>query len=176
MHAGPTKRRWALAALLGVAVVLAAIPALRSAGSRTLAAAPALPRTRLSGPRVSLASLRGRPVVVNFWASWCGPCAREARQLERFARLAPEHAALVGVDLNDSRAGGEAFVRRFSLSYPILRYRGNALSARYHLVGLPTSIVIDPQGRIVATLSGPQTVASLRAALGTAAGVSKTSN
>jgi hypothetical protein len=83
---------------------------------------------------------------------------------------------LVGVDLNDSRAGGEAFVRRFSLSYPILRYRGNALSARYHLVGLPTSIVIDPQGRIVATLSGPQTVASLRAALGTAAGVSKTSN
>src|ERR1019366_3557494 len=81
-------RRWALTALLAAALVAVAIPALRPAAGRALRPAPALPRALLSGPRVSLASLRGRPVVVNFWASWCDGCTREALQLERFSQLA----------------------------------------------------------------------------------------
>ncbi len=165
MHGQPSWRRWALTALLAVALVAAAIPALRSSAGRAPRPAPPLPTEVLRGPRVSLASLRGRPVVVNFWASWCGACTREAPALERLSRLAPEHAAVVGVDLNDTHAGAMRFLRRFEQTYPILVANGGLVSSGYGLVGLPTSYVIDGRGRIVATLRGAQTVASLMRAL-----------
>jgi cytochrome c biogenesis protein CcmG/thiol:disulfide interchange protein DsbE len=174
MHAGASpwrsgRRRWLLTAVLAAALVALAIPALEPAAGRRLRPAPALPRSALSGPAVTLASLRGRTVVVNFWASWCGPCAREAPALERFARAPTAGAALVGVDLNDTRSGAARFIRRFALSYPILSAHGGSLAASYGFVGLPTTVVVDPDGRIAATLSGEQTLAALRAAVGAAA-------
>src|ERR1035441_7706640 len=125
-------RRWALTALLAAALVAVAIPALRPAAGRALRPAPALPRALLSGPRVSLTSLRGRPVVVNFWARWCDGCTREALQLERFSQLAPEHAVVVGVDLDDTPGAAMAFVRRFGLTYSIVRASDDGISARVH--------------------------------------------
>jgi cytochrome c biogenesis protein CcmG/thiol:disulfide interchange protein DsbE len=169
MRGGVSRRRWALTAVLAVALVAVAIPALRPAPGRALRAAPPLPKAVLSGASVSLRSLRGRPVFVNFWASWCNPCNREARALERFARLAPRHAVVVGIDLNDTLSGARAFVRRFGLTYPVLRAASDAVSASFGLNTLPTTYVIDPRGRIAATLSGPQTVATLTAALAAAA-------
>ena len=161
-------RRWALTALLAAALVAVAIPALRPAAGRALRPAPALPRALLSGPRVSLASLRGRPVVVNFWASWCDGCTREALQLERFSQLAPEHAVVVGVDLDDTPGGAMAFVRRFGLTYSIVRASDDGISASFGLAFLPTTYVSNRRGRIAATLRGPQTVATLTDALAAA--------
>ena len=170
MLGGVSRRRWALTAVLAVALVAVAVPALRSAPGRLLRPAPALPTATLSGRAVSLAALRGRPVYVNFWASWCNPCNREARALERFARLAPQHVVVVGVDLNDTLAGGRIFVRRYGLTYPIMRAGGAAISSAFGLQTLPTTFVIDRRGRIAATLDGPQTVATLTGALAAAAG------
>jgi cytochrome c biogenesis protein CcmG/thiol:disulfide interchange protein DsbE len=169
MLGGVSRRRWALTVLLAVALVAVAIPALRSAPGRVLRPAPALPGEALSGRAVSLASLRGRPVFVNFWASWCNPCNREARALESFARLGRQHAVVVGVDLNDTLSGARVFVHRYGLTYPILRAGGEAVSSAFGLETLPTTFVIDRRGRIAATLNGPQTVATLTAALAAAA-------
>jgi cytochrome c biogenesis protein CcmG, thiol:disulfide interchange protein DsbE len=127
--------------------------------------APALPTQVLSGPRVSLASLRGRPAVVNFWASWCAPCKQEAPELERFAAGLDHKASLVGVDWNDGAASARAFVARNHWSYSVLRDARGDVGNAYGLNGLPTSFVIDPSGKIVQTLPGPQTAASLKRAL-----------
>jgi cytochrome c biogenesis protein CcmG/thiol:disulfide interchange protein DsbE len=135
------------------------------AGSR----APALPSRLLSGRMVDLASLRGRPALVNFWASWCSPCRQEAPRLERLAE-ADRRVHVLGVDWNDSASDARAFVQSLGLRYPILRDGSGAVGDRYGITGLPSTFVLDPQGRIATVLRGPQTSAGLRAALSSASG------
>jgi cytochrome c biogenesis protein CcmG/thiol:disulfide interchange protein DsbE len=133
--------------------------------------APALPTDRLSGTSVSLASLRGRPALVVFWASWCTPCEQEAPALERFARALNGQAALVGVNWSDpSLAGAKAFVKRFGWTFPVLRDPDESSGQKYGVSGLPTTYAIDSSGRIRDTLRGPQTQASLGRALAVARG------
>lgn len=128
-------------------------------------AAPALPPQTLQGGQVTLASLRGRPALVNFFASWCPPCVREAPQLQRaYARLAG-HVGVVAVDWNDGRSGALSFLRRFGWTMPVLEDPNGLVGDRYGLAGLPTTFVLDARGRIVRRLTGPQTSASLLAAV-----------
>jgi cytochrome c biogenesis protein CcmG/thiol:disulfide interchange protein DsbE len=158
--------RWAVTAALGLALVAAIAVALGPAGSRTAGRpAPALPSAVLVGPRVDLASLRGRPAFINFWASWCGPCRREAPRFERFARLTAGRAKVVGIDWGDGLAGARSFIRRYGLTYPILRDAKDATGARFGLIGLPTTYVLDSRGRIALTLFGEQKIAALGRAL-----------
>lgn len=134
-------------------------------------AAPALPTDRVSGSAVTLASLRGRPSLVVFWASWCTPCEQEAPALERFARALHGRATLVGIDWSDpSLSGAKAFVRRFGWTFPNLRDPDETSGQRYGVSGLPTTYAIDGSGRIRETLRGPQTQATLAQALAAAAG------
>ena len=134
--------------------------------------APPLPAAVLQPPHESLASLRGEPALVNFWASWCEPCRQEAPELERFQRSL-RGARLVGVDYTDREGAGRDFVHEYGWSFPILDDPDGIYGARYHLGGLPTTVVLDSQGRIVQTLRGPQTAATLRTALHAAEGSSK---
>src|SRR5438309_801539 len=115
-----------LLALAGAAVVVAvAIFGLASGSSSTGREAPALPRERLAGTPVALASLRdaahGHGAVVVFWASWCGPCEREAPALERFSQSAVGRGRIVGVDWSDARGGATAFVSRYRWTFPNVR-------------------------------------------------------
>jgi len=129
--------------------------------------APPLPATALTAARPTLASLHGRPAFVVFWASWCGPCATEAPAIERFARSLGHHATLIGVDWNDpSTSNARAFVRRYGWTFPILSDPAGSVGDTYGLRGLPTTFVLDAQGRIAATLQGEQTEKSLSEALG----------
>lgn len=128
-------------------------------------AAPPLPSQVLRGPKVDLASLRGRPALINFWASWCAPCKQEAPELERLARGLHGEARLVGVDWNDTTANARAFIREHGLTYPNLRDGSSEVANDYGLTGLPTTFVLDSEGRIARTLRGPQTAATLRQAL-----------
>jgi cytochrome c biogenesis protein CcmG/thiol:disulfide interchange protein DsbE len=152
----------------GAVAAIAALLLFGLAGSRSAVGgtAPALPTDRLSGEAVSLASLRGRPALVVFWASWCTGCEQEAAALEHFARGLQGHAALVGVDWSDpSLANARAFVKRYDWTFPTLRDPDETSGQKYGVTGLPTTYAIDRAGRIRATLRGPQTQTSLTRAL-----------
>lgn len=149
-----------------VGVVLAEV--LTAGGGESKREAPQLPNQVLNGPRVDLASLRGKPALVNFWASWCEPCRQEAPELKRFDRTLGNKANLVGVDWNDTTDNATKFIADAGWQYPILRDPSQAVGSAYGLNGLPTTFVLNAQGQIVETLRGPQTAAKLRQALASA--------
>lgn len=157
--------------LLGIvvgAVLLAVFVVLGLAGAPTTRGrlAPALPTTRLSGPAVTLAGLKGKPVIVTFWASWCGPCAREAPALQRFSEGLGGRAQLVGVNSSDlSSTGARSFISRYRWTFPNLRDAAGTVGNSYGIGNLPTTFLIDSGGRIRQKLPGPQTQQSLDQAL-----------
>jgi cytochrome c biogenesis protein CcmG, thiol:disulfide interchange protein DsbE len=159
---------WGCAAVAVLALVLFG---LRGGGARNGRAAPRLPSERLSGAAVSLAALRGHPVLVTFWASWCEPCEHEAAALERFSRGLGTRATLIGVDWSDpSLSAARAFVRRYGWSFPNLRDSRGSTGLAYGVTGLPTTFVLDSAGRVRATLRGPQTQQTLAGALARVSG------
>jgi thiol-disulfide isomerase/thioredoxin len=129
-------------------------------------AAPALPATVLAGRRVTLASLRGRPAIVHFWASWCGPCEKEAPELAALTARLRGRATLVGVDWSDNASHAAAFVRRHRWSFPNLEDHDGSVGNDYRLAGLPTTFLLDARGRIVKQMTGPETAKALLAAVG----------
>jgi cytochrome c biogenesis protein CcmG, thiol:disulfide interchange protein DsbE len=159
---------WILAA---VALVAFVVFGLAGSGDHSGRAAPPLPGARLSGAPVTLAILHGRPALVTFWASWCGPCAREAPALERFSNALHGRATLVGVNWEDpSLAEARSFLKRYRWSFPNLRDPDGASGPGYGVVFLPTTVALDRSGRIRATLRGPQTRQTLSRALAAAGG------
>lgn len=136
------------------------------------------PATRRPAPRLAGTILQGTPSdltlgstvrLVNFWASWCVPCRKEAPELARYTRTR-ESATLVGVDTSDTASAARAFIRRYHWRFTNLAANDGSLASDYRIPGLPTTIVVDSQGRIAALLAGPQTVSSLRAAASSIAG------
>jgi len=159
---------WTLAAAAAVAaLVIFGLAPGRSASSGRQA--PVLPREHLAGPMVTLASLlsgaSGRPALVVFWASWCGPCAREAPALERFYQSRAGHDRMVGVDWSDGISGARSFIRRYSWTFPNVRDAEGTVGNNYRLTGLPSTFVLDSHGRIRQVLHGPQSENTLQAAL-----------
>jgi len=155
-------RRAAVVLVAALAVVIGVGAATRQS-SAPRRAAPALPTQALRPPAVTLASLRGHPALVNFWASWCHPCAKEAPELARLGR--ERSVRLVSVDTGDDAADARRFVAHYGWSFPVLRDDSGSVRERYNITGLPTTFALDARGRIVRTLTGPQTVGSLKAAL-----------
>ena len=156
-------RRVAVVAVCLVAILIVAEIATSGKGSKT-SRAPELPSEVLVGPRVDLDSLHGNVAIVNFWASWCDPCKREAPAFERFSRNLPSGVRLVGVNWDDGVGAAKAFIRRYGWRYPNLRDGSDAVGARFGLTGLPATFVLDRDGRIAKTLRGPQTVAKINEA------------
>jgi cytochrome c biogenesis protein CcmG, thiol:disulfide interchange protein DsbE len=125
-------------------------------------AAPALRLPGLDGGRVDLADLRGRPVVVNFWASWCLPCTREFPLLRQaLAAHAGDRLAVVGVLVNDDPASARAFQRRAGGTWPVgVDADGRAVAA-FGAVGLPQSYFVRPDGTLASRQLGELTRTSL---------------
>ena len=159
--------------IIGLGLVLAAIGGIIAAeiatsGGQPTRPAPALPTEVLSGHRVDLESLHGKPALINFWASWCAPCKQEAPELRRFAEQIGHRATLVGVDWNDRPENARAFIAQSDWRYPVLRDSSGEVGNAYGLNGLPTTFVLDSGGQIVQKLQGPQTASSLSQALASA--------
>ena len=114
----------------------------------------------------SSASMRGRVLVVNFWASWCGPCRAEQPALSAVARDDRDRGVMViGVNVQDTRAAALAYVREFQVPYPSLFDRSAQIAARLPAVALPTTFILDRDGVIAYQLTGKTTVPILRSRL-----------
>ena len=160
------------AAVLALAVVLvwrlAHQP--KAVAQGKLVPAPAFRLSRLSGGgKVSLAALRGRAVVVNFWASDCIPCKKETPRLQAaFERWQAKRVAFVGVDVLDSRSAARRFVARYGVTYDNGFDALGDTASRFGVVGTPTTFFIDRRGRIVERILGPVSVAELDSQIGRA--------
>jgi cytochrome c biogenesis protein CcmG, thiol:disulfide interchange protein DsbE len=123
----------------------------------------------LGGPRVSLAQLRGTPVVLNFWASWCDPCRAEAPVLQRaWSRERARGVLFLGLNMQDITDDAHAFARAANVSYPSLRDPSNGVAHRWGVTGLPETFFLSAQGRVVGHVVGAVSPAQLAAGIAAA--------
>lgn len=114
------------------------------------------------GARMQLGELKGKAVVLDFWATWCGPCELQAPILDRIARRHQKKGLVVlGVNVDDPPDLARAYAAKKGLSYPIVSDETRDASGRYGVDKLPSLVVIDKQGRVVAYLTGIVDEASL---------------
>jgi len=118
--------------------------------------APVFELTAFDGHTYQLADLRGRVVVINFWASWCIPCEQEAEFLENAWQHYQERDVLfIGIDYVDTETEAKAFMRRFNVSYPNGPDLGTRISQAYRIKGVPETYIIDSKGTLASVKIGP---------------------
>ena len=111
--------------------------------------------TRALDQDLSLFELRGTPIVLNFWASWCLPCRDEADTLQAgWERHGPGGVLYLGLDMQDLTDDALAFVEEFSITYPTIRDPGRDVANDYGTIGIPETYFIDARGRVVAHMIG----------------------
>lgn len=121
---------------------------------------------RLDGTTDALDRYRGHAVVVNLWASWCAPCRDELPALDQIYRENRARGLVVlGIDQGEASSVAATFVRERKVDYPILLDEDQRYGRAYAALGLPTTIFVDPGGRIVRGVDGAMTLAQLRAAV-----------
>jgi len=155
---------------IAAALAIAAITVVSLTGNgtgarpRTLPAARnfSLPALGHPGQRVSLAAFAGRPVIVNFFASWCAPCKRETPTLARFYRQAGGRITVIGVDSNDQPGPAMHFVRSSGVRYPVgADPLPASTTTSYGVIALPQTFFLDARHRIVKRVFGALTAKDL---------------
>jgi cytochrome c biogenesis protein CcmG, thiol:disulfide interchange protein DsbE len=156
------RRTGQIVALVGVVALLVVLIlhlVRRSSPPKLGGPAPQFSLDRLDGDgTLSLASLRGKPVVINFFASWCEPCKREAPALERlWHTYRKQGVVFLGIDTNDARSDALHFLRAHGITYPTLRdARGLVAANGYDVANMPMTFFVSRTGRLVATtILGP---------------------
>jgi cytochrome c biogenesis protein CcmG/thiol:disulfide interchange protein DsbE len=104
---------------------------------------------------LALADLRGKPVVLNFWASWCGPCREEAPMLNAAAERYGDRVHVVGVNIRDSRIEALEFAREFEYAFPSVVDGDGRIYNDYGLTGQPETFIIDAEGKVFQHIQGP---------------------
>ena len=129
----------------------------------------ALAGETLEGEQLDIADWRGDPVVVNLWASWCGPCRAEAADLENvYLQFESSGVKFLGLNTRDGLAAAKAFNTRFNTSYPSIQDKDGQLTLVFGNLGpaaTPSTLILDSQGRVAARILGPTTQSQLRVVL-----------
>ncbi|HEV7535856.1 MAG TPA: TlpA disulfide reductase family protein [Acidimicrobiia bacterium] len=169
----PRRRRWGWW-LLSVAVLVGAVAAAGVTTDDRLSKVPgtmrltgaaktfALDDVRPGHPAVSLEALRGKPVVLNFFGSWCPPCVRELPALEAMSQRYRGRVQFVGVTFNDARDAARSLLERAGVSYPAGFDAKSDLAYDYGIRGMPTTVFIDPEGNLVEGKKGEFSEVQLR--------------
>jgi thiol-disulfide isomerase/thioredoxin len=137
--------RFPLAALLA-ALVAVAWPADATDGSPP---APEFKLANRAGGELSLSGLKGQVVMINFWASWCGPCRKEFPALDQiYSKYKPMGFQMVAINVESEKADAERFLGQTPVSFPILFDPDNKVSGNYGVSAMPTTFLVDRQGRL----------------------------
>ncbi len=147
-----TKRLWLLLTLLAVVGAASALGACGGSGSPASSASSADVQF-LSPADFSVADYAGKPLVVNYFGSWCGPCKAEAPDLAAFSEARSDEAAFVGVAVNDTQSDVVDFMSEFGLTYPVV-LDDNSLGAKDGVTGVPTTIFYNAGGQEVDRIVG----------------------
>ncbi|HYZ91683.1 MAG TPA: TlpA disulfide reductase family protein [Actinomycetota bacterium] len=113
-----------------------------------------LPNLADSDARIALSSFRGRPLVVNFWASWCDPCREEAPELVRARRAFAKRVRFLGVNILDGREEALKYLRTYRIRFPNVQDTRAVVAKRYGVTGAPETVFIDESGNVVGKYIG----------------------
>ncbi len=159
--AAPTRTRsLARAFVFGTLVVfiglLAAGMRMRASGPIDKGPAPAFSMPLFDGPELNLADLKGKVVVLNFWASWCPPCKDEAPYFEKvYRQYKGRGVVFLGVDYMDTEKEAREFIQTFNITYPNGPDLRGKISQAYRIRGVPETFFIDKQGNLQGMVKGP---------------------
>lgn len=146
------------ALILSALLAGAGVPALAAGPTTPVAVGQVLPDMRmdgLNGPARDLASYRGRPLIVNLWASWCGPCQAEAASLERFAWSdTGRRYVVIGISTDDDRRAALQWLRRSNATLTHYIDADQALENLFGASHIPLTVLVDARGRVVAKVRG----------------------
>ena len=111
----------------------------------------------LDGGSITLSDLKGKVVLINFWATWCPPCRDEMPSMEKlYRRFKYEEFTLLSVDVMESPETVKKFARKYDLSFPILLDKKGEVSAKYAATAIPTTYIINKKGEAVGKAIGPR--------------------
>lgn len=138
-------RRLPLGALLA-AFIAFAWPAAATDASPP---APGFTLANRAGGELSLSAMKGQVVMINFWASWCGPCRQEFPALDQiYGKYKPMGFAMIGINVESEKADAERFLGKTPVSFPILFDPDNRVSGSYGVSAMPTTFLLDREGRV----------------------------
>lgn len=127
----------------------------------------------LSDKPAALAQYKGRPLVVNFWARWCGPCRDEIPDFIKARARHKGKVEVLGIAIEDNTDGVREFAKAYEIDYPVLMAKGKGIDLMRSLgntrAGLPFTLVVDRHGRLVSSKLGPMKAADIEAAFQQAA-------
>ena len=153
----------ALAALLALGLANRSPVTGRSGVTRIDKPAPPMNMPLYGGGSLTSSDYADKPVVVNFWASWCGPCRQEAPVFERLSREYSERGVLfIGVNIQDAERDAEAYLREFDITYPNGIDEDGSVSIDYGVIGIPVTFFIGRDGIVQRRWAGVMREAQLR--------------
>lgn len=168
---GRRRLRWWIVggglAVVALALILTGVPSGGPSGVPAGRRAPEFRLNRLDDPNraVSLADFRGRPLVLNFWASWCVPCRKEMPAFESVSSELKGRVEFLGVNEQDTRPGALDLVAKTGVRYPSVVDPGGTLMSAYGFRGLPNTAFVSPDGEVLEVHFGEINATDLRAAI-----------